>query len=577
MGKIPEFTRSAPPSSVQADNGGEYIGQGIQKLGRDLMEIGERQRRAQELSYLSSQSIELETRATQKFFDWQKEHSSDPLQKERFLQEAIQQDVDELGQKAPSDDARASFQRMGDDIKRRMSVNGTQWANQQLVKNIGDDIDRSSQTLQLESYRAADPNRIEDIFKQHDTLLVAASSALSSEAVDNIRNVGRREIVSSALEGMIERERLGPAKRLLDSKKYDEVLGAERSQRAYEMINRKAEAIRDRRDKILALRFKDPWKFLGAMGETRNLSQLALTGENPEAVTNSFHQREVFVNDMAKKYGINLPFVSPMEVDAFTNLFTNTGPREAAMIMNNLDDKTTDKQRVLFGRQVFEKEPSLGVALMVSGDAPADAAKVVSGMSLLRRGEAGKAINAPSEDQIGSEFDAQVGEAIEDASLRQALKQAATAHMVKSKFDRGENDMKVISSRDFKESLTALIGPVAHVNGRKTLSFRGSNGSFLDEDDLGDLVDSVTDSEVEKVQGDVPRTMSGEPLNLSRSRGRLTYKVVGDGTYWLFTDQGVAVDKFGQPFQLNLKAIEKLRSGKPEEPGLIKRIFGDDE
>lgn len=563
MGKIPEYSRSSFQSSAGVADDGQAIARGVQDLGAAIFDVGLRHKQAQDASFVSSKAIDLESEAAQIELDFQKENESSPLGKEKLLQERLKSRIDEVASTAPSSSSQESLKRMGDNLMRNYSERAVRWGNEQNVKNIGSEINRSSETLQSEAFRFADPAKIGDLFKQHDTLLVPAALALSSQAVDNIRNVGRREIVSSAVEGMIQKERLGAAKKLLDSKQYDAVLGADKTKRAYEMIDAKAEAIRNRKEKILELRLSDPWKFLSVMGESPK--NVTLVSQDPTAITNSFQAREQFVTDMSKKYGIQLPFVSPLEAKVFINQFMQGNAKDAASVMNSFDQKVTDRQRMLFAREVFEQEPGLGVAFMAAAKAQDVAAAIIEGQGLLRNGKGGKAVNAPSEGKVAEAYDAVVGEAIQDSSFRVATKQAAVAYLVKKKLDRGEADLKDINSSDFKESFEKIVGPIAHINGTRTLSFRGKSGKFLDEDQLADLVDSLNDKEIQKAQGAMPLTKSGEPMRIEKRRGRFGLKATGDGSYWIVSGEDFAMDAKGQPFELNLKAIEAARAPTREK------------
>jgi hypothetical protein len=106
------------------------------------------------------------------------------------------------------------------------------------------------------------------------------------------------------------------------------------------------------------------------------------------------------------------------------------------------------------------------------------------------------------------------------------------------------------------------MGPVIEIGGQNALSFRGKSGKFLDEDDVDDLMSELTDDKVMRIQGDVPRTLTGEPMNLKKSKGRLSLKSVGDGAYFLYRDGEPTFDSKRRPFVLDLKGFEK---GQPKK------------
>lgn len=530
-----------------------------------------KQQAARDAAFVSSRAIDLETKAANRMNEWQKKHELNPLGQEKDLQDMIQKDFEELGKDAPSGAARESLTRMTNGIKTRYSVNGANWANEQVVKNAGHDIDRSSQTLQMNAFRSGNEAALEDIFKQHDTLVVTAQQALGPENARKVHEIGRRNIVAKTVEGMIDKNDLRGARRLLDSKKYDETLGAEATANAYELLHRKQESNNDRTAKLHELMDRDPWKFLGEVGDNKGAAPLDLTKDPAKSFENRFN----FVAGMQKKYpGIQLPVISPDESRHISDSLLSMSPKDAAGTLNNLAIKVPNKKQLGgFGKELFKEEPGLGAAMMIAGDAPGDARRVVHGTSLLRKGNGGKPIQPPGE-RLNQEFDSILGNAIEDPNMRMATRQAAEAHMVSSMFDKGAMEFKDFDSDDLKKSVQSIVGPVAEINGRKTLSFRGKSGQFLDEDALDDLIDDLTDKNVEKSLGDVPRTMSGEPINLAKSNGRLEFKAVADGVYWVFRDGQPALDKNKQPFRMDLKKIE---STMPKKRGFLSKIFGGNE
>jgi hypothetical protein len=577
MGKISTYQQAPMRSEVQLeriDQAG-YLANRFSQTANAGADLAFRQKEAQDTAYVSARAIDLETRANQRMQEWQKQNEMNPLQKEEALQQMIQTDIEELSKESPSDDARASLQRMGDDVKRRMSSAGNRWASEQLVKNIGNEIDRSSQTLQLEAFRSSDPNKLQDLFKQHDTLLVAASQSLHPSAVRQINEVGKREIVSNLVQGMIDKDRLNDAKRLLDSKEYDEVLGADTATRAYQMIERKREQLQNRQQNLLALKDKDAWKFLNELGETKDLPTLNFAGD-AKSIADSFTRREDFIRDKGKKHQMEIPFMSPGEVDDFTDGFLRMTPTDAARLMNNLQDKTSPRQRAQVGAQVFSKEPGLSAAFMIAGDDKNAAAGIVTGMSLLRKGPdgTGKPVNPPPVNDVETAFDEYVGPAIDHPGARLSARQAATALMVSNLFREGKS-ADTFSKDDFNTALRSVIGPVVEINGQKTASFRGAKGKWMEEDDLEDLVGSLKESDIERIQGDVPRTVSGESINWKNSRDRVKLKAVADGSYYVFTEQGITFDKDRKPFKLNLKAIAQGKAGGGKRvSGLMDRLEG---
>lgn len=387
-----------------------------------------------------------------------------------------------------------------------------------------------------------------------------ALGAIDYGTAEKLKAHTGNELAKNAISGATERSpSLG--KKLLASGEYDAYLTPDTRVSLENHIDAQMRAKQDQYEKLLVLKDKDPWQFLQKTGQASGAKPLALDETAPTA----FQDRAEFIHDMNQKHGINLPFMSEHEADHITRQMLAAPPEQAVATMGNIANTVQDEYASKFAMQIFKKEPALSAAMMIAGDAPDDARKVMAGMSLIKNGGegAGKAIRPPKESEVEKQFDAYVGSAIEDAGTRQAARQAITAHMAKTLFDKGTTDFEDFSNKDFNASAAAVLGPAVKINDSKVMSFRDKRGVFLDSDRLSDLVDGLNDKKVETVQGDVPRTMAGEPINLEKSRGRLALKSVGDGLYYVYRDSKPAWDKNKRPFVLNLKAI----SNAPVSPG----------
>lgn len=310
----------------------------------------------------------------------------------------------------------------------------------------------------------------------------------------------------------------------------------------------------DQSDALALMKLRDPWKYLKKIGETQ-AQPLDVTAD----ATKSFEARGLYIDEMKKKHGVNLPFASPLEVETFIDGFQRLNPKQATGLLANLDTLVGEPYKRAFGKDVFQKDPAFAAALMVSSDSPEDARKIITGIRFIRSGKdgTGRALTMPSQAQVDESFDAALGPAVASPDVRLAVKQAALAHLISERFDAGQSDVKDVMPKEIRKSIEAVIGPIVEINGTKTTTFRRADGRFVDEDDLEDIVDSLTDEKVEKVLGDVPRTLDGKPLNLKKARGNFSLEAIGSGVYWLKTPQGYALNKDKQPFRLDLRPIEK--------------------
>lgn len=539
-------------SSASLELPGE-MGRSLQRFGRQIEDMGDAVYRRQAQSEISDLNAKFaEARA-----DWAQALDEDirngTVSAEK-AREKYQESISKLSENIETREGREMYERQASGLGAyvtKTAVKGeAQVAGAKAVNDYMSALNTNSNLLQRR------PGDFKDVYESSlETIESQVSTgALDASKAEQLRLATGKELSKNAVRGQI---RISPsgAKKALDGGQYDQFLDPDTKAQLYNQADAEIKSRQDQFQKTLELKSKDPWKFLQRVGDARGAKPISLGDDAGE----SFMQRAEFISDMNKKHGVNLPFLSDAEAERVVSTISQRNPEQAVQAFSNVDEKVSDQFKTQFATQVFKKEPSLGAAFMIAGEAPDDARKVVAGMSMLREGGSGtgSAIRPPPTAEVERQFDAYVGSSIEDAGARRAARQAISAHMVKSMFDRGQTNFDAFNQADFDESARAILGPSVEIGGLKTMSFRGKSGQFLDEDQLPDLLDQLTDERVQAVQGDVPRTMKGEPINLAKSRGRLQLKATGDGLYYVFRDGQPAWSQNKRPFELNLKAIEK--------------------
>lgn len=398
-----------------------------------------------------------------------------------------------------------------------------------------------------------------------------ADGTLDYGNADKLRKATGLELSKNAMRGYI-RQSPYEAQKLLDKGGFDKYLDPDAKNQLNNQIKAEIESRQVQYLKTLALKEKDPWQFVAKTGKMEGFKPLDL--ENNPA--DSFNQRALFIKDQNEKNGIDLPFVSPREAEHYSKALMQMPTDQAVTVLKNLDTNVADEYKAKFAMQIFKDEPSLAAAVMVAGDSPMVAQKILNGMTLLRKGDGGKAIQPPSEDAIQTSFDAYAGSAIVDPGARKAAREAINAHMVQSMVEKGQSDFKGFTEQDFMASAEAVMGPTVQMGKMESVSFRGKTGEFLDRNEFLDLFYGLNDKKIEAVQGDVPRTMGGEPLNMDKAKRRMTLQSAGDGLYYMFMDGDRTKPAWGKdkkPFILNLRLIEKL-GGKDQQPVADESLFG---
>lgn len=114
------------------------------------------------------------------------------------------------------------------------------WQRDRNVTLAAERLEDAAQSINTMAFRGGDIN---ELFKEAEASAVAGSTFLAPEVVENQLETMKRGIVLSRLDGMVDKGQVGQAKALLDSKKYDDYLGAEGLSRAYKAIETKRKQI----------------------------------------------------------------------------------------------------------------------------------------------------------------------------------------------------------------------------------------------------------------------------------------------------------------------------------------------
>lgn len=114
------------------------------------------------------------------------------------------------------------------------------WQRDRNVTLAAERLEDAAQSINTMAFRGGDIN---ELFKEAEASAVAGSTFLAPEVVENQLETMKRGIVLSRLDGMVDKGQVGQAKALLDSKKYDDFLGADGLSRAYKAIESKRKQI----------------------------------------------------------------------------------------------------------------------------------------------------------------------------------------------------------------------------------------------------------------------------------------------------------------------------------------------
>lgn len=102
------------------------------------------------------------------------------------------------------------------------------WQRERSVSMMAETLENSAQTNEALAYRyGQDGGSLEELLNNADASTVAAATLMDPEKVADVNETMRRGTVNNYLQGLLASGRTGDAKKILDSKKYDSLLGGD--------------------------------------------------------------------------------------------------------------------------------------------------------------------------------------------------------------------------------------------------------------------------------------------------------------------------------------------------------------
>lgn len=566
IGKIPEYRRAALRPQV-ADTSGFAQADATRAQAASLNALtsiasglGELQAKKEELrdkTYLNKSAIDLQNRSDEVVREWQSEFAEDPMGGREELDKRLGELKSEFVEAAPSEFAKNKMGETSDRYFLSVGRGAQKWEDQQVVQNTSRAAGEGLEALQVKVLRDSSPQALALAKAEAEQVIAPLKDTVRPELVEEARKRFENGATMSMFQGMVEKNQLTDAKGLLDSQEYDKALGVDGITKVKSAIDRKKKFNQAKRANFEGMKLKNPWGYLQKAGE--KIPQLDLQTMDPD----SFLKRSAFIDDMNKKHGLKLQYLAPQEENFFVNELPKQQATKQVEFIGALNQLPRDEYYQV-ASQVFDKNPAYGAVygLMRGGNRQAaeDSRLITSGMGLVKKNkETGKkGIFSPSNKQVGDAFDPYVNNSIRDPRQREAVRDAAFYHYSQRQFDKGEFSDE-LDVEEYQKSVDAIVGQPFKFNDSTLLPFRDQKtGQWVEPDDLEDTLDSMTDARVEKAQGDVPRTASGEPINLEKSRDRINLQSVGEGKYWLFVDDKITMDSKNQFFILDAQKLHQL-------------------
>ena len=390
---------------------------------------------------------------------------------------------------------------------------------------------------------------------------------LSVDQANKMIRGGNDELAKNSVQGYLNQNNPYLVKKLLNDGVYDDYMDPDTRATMMNRAQNQIDAALSKVQNIESYRIKDPYRFMQENG----IAPPSLDLMKSESIV----KRMNFIEENKKRFGYfkgEIPFMTPLEARDFGRLFDKMPSKDAAGLLQNISINMPEKLFSSFSKQIFEERKAIGVAMALSRDDIVTSEKIIAGKQLLAdpKGKGIGSLDAPSMGKIKETFNAYMGNSIHDSGASESFMDAAFSHYAKTMFDKN-GDLSVIDESTFKESIKSVMGPVGEVNGSNIVSFKGDDGKFVKADDLEDEFDSLDPEIIKKTQSDVPRLLNKEPLDVVKSRGRISPISVGDGLYILKRDEELLLDKDGNPYEIDMKKYLK-ESKKKKGEGFVKKI-----
>jgi len=570
MSNIPEYKTGgvADVASINAQEG-RIEQQGFNAIARGAQSIGQAAMSLQQIEIAKRDRVERHDAVTKNIELKQYVRENEKVLREQFAKNPndpqvfesykkdVQNIIDEQSAGFKNAGIKKSFQNMSKDLLFRGEESLKQWQTAQTKENILLDNQKSLEVINQGALENPNLNNALDSLKELDLLKLTNADTLGQNFADANNIKQAMETAGNFIEANLVNGDIGQAKSMIKDQRIIDALGTKGILRARKQIKNAEDAQRRKAESIKSLKFSNSWKYLDAIGETKNLVPLSFGDPG------SFIKRQNFLEDMTEKHpGINLDSVPihPAEAKSLENFVIGSNDRDLNTMLSQIDMTVDDRMKQSFGSQLFPKAPALGAAINLAGEDPESSLRILRGFRQVQANNL-----EISQSGIKTEIDSQLLNYIDDNGQRGLMKEAVLAHVVDSVFSTG-GSLKDIPADIVTDSINSVLGPMfqgedgyfsddSFISDSKIVSFRGVNGQFIEKEEFEETFDSLTPENINQFMTEKPIDSNGEVVDLAKYSSSFKIKTIGDGVYELLSKQnGLPLsNQNGQEFQLNLK------------------------
>lgn len=349
MGKIPGYNRTQFGSSINRMDiqaaGQEYAQTG--QLGQQVFQTGlaltQKKMQIDTQNFLARETLDFEEKIRQDYDQWKKDNQGNSeVDFRSFKETKFSEYKDQALSRAPNTMARNAFEQTAFRFEKNLEMDSNQWAVKRLAINTGEVAQEGLEKIQTAAYREANPMALDSLLEKSEIAIAPLESTHSPEQIAEARQRFRFNATVNSFEGLIHNGQIDEARQLLDSKKYDEHLGAGGIKRLEKQISIYERQSKKKSQQFERLKFSDPYKYLDKKGD--GLASLGEEGffsfNDPAGV----EKRLSFIEEaQAANPGLKLPFFAKDEVETFKNQFQNADNKGRLNFLKKVEILPVDK------------------------------------------------------------------------------------------------------------------------------------------------------------------------------------------------------------------------------------------
>lgn len=226
------------PQAIQ--NAGSFA-RGTADVAQTGMEVALKIQQANDVTAVNEAIIQKQRSDLDYLDQTRQDRNGNPFGFAKEMEPEIVKRDDEIMNNLPSSAAKKAFKETATRLNLQSYESNLNWENTRSTQIFAERIESSIDQNNLLMLRAGQEGApIDDYLKNVDASTIAAGGVFAPEKLADINRTGRSEGLSYYIQGMAERDPY-EAKKLLDSKKYDEDLGADRLSALYTVTDREIE------------------------------------------------------------------------------------------------------------------------------------------------------------------------------------------------------------------------------------------------------------------------------------------------------------------------------------------------